>query len=745
MIESIQIMSAASYDTAGSQLFKLAKFNFVFGSNGTGKSTIAKIVADESSYPTCKVAWKNGSKLQALVYNQDFVDKNFAQIQELKGVFTLGEKNSEVLKKIDVSKLELVAINEKVNNLNQTLGDKNSFTGKHGDLEKLEDDFKEKCWLQKQKHDPKLQEALKGFRDNKEKFKSKVLHESASNTVALVPLIDLEEKAKTVFGPTPIAEVLVTSINATRLLAHEEAAILKKSVLGKGEVDIAAMIKKLGNSDWVREGHKFHEINDNVCPFCQQETSDAFAQSLADYFDESFEKDSKTIQEIEINYKADAAQVTEQLASIIATASKFIDLEKLITGKALLDSLASNNTQKIGAKKKEPSQTVELESLGDLLHTINKNIDEANQKITLHNKTVANINQERKTLTAQVWKHIVEHELKQELALFRKLSDGLLAAITSLKKQIETETTAKQLKEVEIQNLEKLTTSIQPTIDGINNLLSNFGFRGFQLTKTPDAKSYRLIRPNGAEAKTTLSEGEKTFVTFLYFYHLLKGSQSETGTANDRVVVFDDPVSSLDSEVLFIVSSLIKGLFDDVRNNRGHIKQVFILTHNVYFHKEVAFNPKRPKKSVPKDETFWLVRKPNDISVVESHPCNPITTSYALLWDELKKIDHSNLTIQNTMRRILENYFKILGGVDLNDICDQFNGQDKITCKSLISWVNDGSHFAHDDIFVSGGDATSEKYLSIFRMIFKHKGQEAHYKMMMGDAYIEESEEAATV
>lgn len=53
------------------------------------------------------------------------------------------------------------------------------------------------------------------------------------------------------------------------------------------------------------------------------------------------------------------------------------------------------------------------------------------------------------------------------------------------------------------------------------------------------------------------------------------------------------------------------------------------------------------------------------------------------------------------------------------------------------------AHFAHDDIFVSGGDATPEKYMDIFRMIFKQKGQLAHYKMMMGEAYIEEPEEAA--
>lgn len=78
----------------------------------------------------------------------------------------------------------------------------------------------------------------------------------------------------------------------------------------------------------------------------------------------------------------------------------------------------------------------------------------------------------------------------------------------------------------------------------------------------------------------------------------------------DRIVVFDDPVSSLDSDILFIVGSLIKGLFDEVRTGTGHIKQVFVFTHNVYFHKEVTFNPKRrSNEAMRSEETFWVVRK----------------------------------------------------------------------------------------------------------------------------------------
>ncbi len=91
--------------------------------------------------------------------------------------------------------------------------------------------------------------------------------------------------------------------------------------------------------------------------------------------------------------------------------------------------------------------------------------------------------------------------------------------------------------------------------------LLSFGFSSFSLAESEKEGFYKIVRPNGEDAKETLSEGEKTFITFLYFYHLLKGSNTESGITENRIVVFDDPVSSLDSDILFIVSSLIKKLF----------------------------------------------------------------------------------------------------------------------------------------------------------------------------------------
>ncbi len=104
----------------------------------------------------------------------------------------------------------------------------------------------------------------------------------------------------------------------------------------------------------------------------------------------------------------------------------------------------------------------------------------------------------------------------------------------------------------------------------------------------------------------------------------------------------------------------------------------------------------------------------------------------------MRQSGRTNLSIQNTLRRILESYFKILGRVDPDEICEKFDGGERLMCRSLFSWVNDGSHFAHDDLYIAIDESMVERYLVIFRAIFYKSGHGAHYKMMMGDAYVEE-------
>jgi wobble nucleotide-excising tRNase len=368
MIESITIANIATYAPAPEELAGLSKFNFLYGSNGTGKTTVSRVIANETLYPSCKLTWKGGTKLQPMVYNHDFVDRNFYQPAELKGVFTLGEKQKDTLTTIETAKTEKDALTAKIENLNQALTSADSTAGKKIELAALESAFREKCWSLKQKLDGQhAQSAFKGYMGSKDSFRSKILQEHTSNAATLLPQADLEKKAESIFGPAPTEESTVPAVDTVKLLSLEADPILKKRVIGKDDVDIAAMIKKLGNSDWVREGRSFYDVNEEVCPFCQQETTAALGRSLNEYFNEAFLTDSKAIDNLATNYAIDATRLQQQLATIIASPYKFLDVEKLKAEKELLDTKITLNTQRIAGKKKEASQVVELESLANVI------------------------------------------------------------------------------------------------------------------------------------------------------------------------------------------------------------------------------------------------------------------------------------------------------------------------------------------------------------------------------------------
>jgi replication-associated recombination protein RarA len=50
MIESIEIAHIATYPNTPEVLSDLSSFNFFYGSNGSGKTTITRVIADEEAY-----------------------------------------------------------------------------------------------------------------------------------------------------------------------------------------------------------------------------------------------------------------------------------------------------------------------------------------------------------------------------------------------------------------------------------------------------------------------------------------------------------------------------------------------------------------------------------------------------------------------------------------------------------------------------------------------------------------------
>ena len=125
------------------------------------------------------------------------------------------------------------------------------------------------------------------------------------------------------------------------------------------------------------------------------------------------------------------------------------------------------------------------------------------------------------------------------------------------------------------------------------------------------------------------------------------------------------------------------------------------------------------------------MRKRDNVSSLHHYAFNPVKTSYELLWDDVRNSERANITIQNTLRRIVENYLVVLGGWHQDAIVAKFAGRDAQICASLFSWINDGSHSAHDDIYVAADDNAVQSYLRVFEQVFEKTGHITHYRMMM--------------
>ena len=733
MINEIRITPPVATYLNLARLNDLRRINYIFGANGTGKTTISRVIAGDQGYEHCQLSWQSGRELERMVYNRDFVDRNFNQDGPLQGVFTLGENQVEAEREIARLRPEMDRINDQVSSLNTQLDGEDGQSGKRKELSDLEPILRDKCWKQKELHDAYFKEAYAAasVRGNKERFKEKVLLEQASNTAELLSLDELKQKSQTIFSSELERVVPLETLSAADLESVEGNALLQKVIVGNQDVDIAALINRLGNSDWVKQGRQYHEQEPEICPFCQQSTDKKFSDDLTAFFSEAYDDDVQSLRQLQVSYQNASERLLATIQHCVETRNPFLELELFNAEAQALAERLKSNLVVLSKKIDEPSRKVELQAIKPLLTQLQSLLAEANDATNEHNQVVTNIATEKYTLIVQVWRYVL-NELSDDLQQYQKSKNLLQRTIEGMEQSLRDKSVALRRLQDQVKELEKQTTSIQPTVAAINDLLKKFGFSSFSIGEADESHHYRIIRANGEDASRSLSEGEKTFMTFLYFYYLIKGAQTPSGITANRVVVFDDPISSLDSDILYIVSSLIKGVMEEARGENSQIKQVFILTHNVYFHKEISYNRKRHDDRTLPDESFWLVKKLRQSSVVERCLTNPIRSAYELLWEDVKSENISSVSLQNTLRRILENYFTMWGGMGKDDICALFDGRDKLICQSLFSWVNDGSHSIHDDLYVNHGEQTNEAYLRVFRDIFDKADQLGHYNMMVG-------------
>ena len=721
MIIKIKIADIASYSSEGAS-FEPKPINYIFGTNGVGKTTISRVIKDQTLFPECKICWKHNQEIEPFVYNQDFIEENFAS--EIKGIFSLGKENVEANKQLQERQEEQERINTALKDLNLQKTQKNS------DKNKVLATLEKTCWDFSKRCDDHLLPAFVGFRGSKNMFCKKVIAEDSCNNVTSIPLSTLINDASDLFSSSAQKSPLIAIPDFYKIKEITDNAIWKEPIVGQKDTDIAELITFLKNSDWVREGERYLQQSKDKCPFCQQELPHSFKENLQTHFDDKFNEKLKLIAGLILSHNVHSKNVLEILENLTEQQKKILDIDKFNLDIQELRKIFEKNNQLLESKKKESSRKIELQDFEKTVTKVGNAIKKANQEISIYNEKLDNIEAERVKLASQIWRYVLE-ELKDSLKTYKRKNNDIDKAITTIESKIDANQSELENIGKTIRELEKKTLTVETAIKGINDILKEYNFKGFELVKDANNKNmYRLAREGQTdeEVHKTLSEGEKSFISFLYFYHLINGSQNSSKTNSKRLVVFDDPVSSLDSNTLFIVSTLIRKILSKIQGEQGNIKQAFVLTHNVFFHKEVSFGKKSKKES---KHGFWVVRKDNEKTKIIPHGDeNPIKTSYELLWEEVKSNNGSSHALPNTLRRILEYYFTILGGYKLDELLEKFTGEDQIIAQSLISLLHSGSHSVFDDSHYGTENIEIERQLVIFKKIFEKTGHIAHYDMM---------------
>ena len=757
MINTIDIKNVASFDEQGTVIQDLKKLNFVFGFNGSGKSTITKFLYEVSLseekrnpiYALCSQQGYNIDEGKILVYNDDFVKRNFIKSDELDGIFSLDETNDTVDKLIKEKETER---NTEVSY--QTIREKNKSniekTASDKEKELCDDCFNERKIFDSFFKMPQLKHS--GNKKNNLQELRKHINKDATGITLNTLKTDYEKLYEQDIKKVSF-NIDARKYRHIRVLEFELSQKLSEIIVGNKDVDIARMIDELDISSWVSSGLDLINQTNGICPFCQKKTIDAeLIDKFNKYFDTSYKEKLQDIETTFNEYKNECQDFITEIGSI----ENVFNPNNIVSScKKNIEKILEDNEKIITEKLKTPNEKKTIKSIFLFKGELSNIIKEIKDNNTLFSELDSN----REKLVSQIW-IFMSMTCRSKIESFDKKKNQCDRIISKIDELINKSKEKSNSLKDEIELLRSKTQDTKAAVDNINTILSNSGFSGFSIRekeKVNNISKYQLVREKTCDSASvfeSLSEGEKNFIAFLYFYQLCIGTNDKENKGK-KIIVIDDPVSSMDSQVLFIVSTLIqnlalykwekKGDNNDLKKEfrNGNIDQIIIFTHNFYFYKEVTLD-KRPTNT---DYNHYLIKKNKSSTIENKGRMRVAVDDYAFMWQTLKEIKSTvtqdksnNIVIANLMRRIIDSFVGFLGlGNDcwgaINDDELENDSSAYFIKAAFLSDINSESHKVSvlDSIYYQRISQVQPQVLfDVFESIFKTIGKE-HYDLMMSN------------
>jgi len=353
--------------------------------------------------------------------------------------------------------------------------------------------------------------------------------------------------------------------------------------------------------EWIKQGYE--AITENSCPFCLRpfdETTEII-EAYKQYFNEEYNSLLQTLSELNLaisNFNVEAQLL--QIETKVASNQNLIEFWKthLATPPALtsiIDQQAEIQTafdavkSIFREKSLSPIQSKDTASLTffqSIIEALNTKIAGFNIDIVAYNLQITALKSTSQPNIAQL-----ELELKR-LKAIRKRGDAAIVTLctnlTTYNQAVDGFNTQKNTKQQQLDTYSatifvNYTTKINQYLQAFAPYLEirdlDSGYVGS--SKEPMIKYALHINGNEIKFEDTalhpsfkysLSEGDKSALALAFFLTKLEVD----GNIQDKIVVFDDPVSSFD---LNRKSTTISKLIDFGQQ----AKQLFVFTHNIIF------------------------------------------------------------------------------------------------------------------------------------------------------------------